>query len=151
MPDDRTYGFDRDDADALIQSIGNGENWFPEIKPRGGGGGSATNTCPCTCIDEGDLTLDGIQTTTKWRVTLSTVVETQANGSITFPAGTYTVTWDNVLGYWVVNVGDVLTAAYTSGNDATSATTMDADLIFRKNSGGYVTLTLSITGTVPAE
>jgi hypothetical protein len=40
MPDERTYGFNRDDADALIQSIGVGvgENWFPEIKPRGGGG-----------------------------------------------------------------------------------------------------------------
>jgi hypothetical protein len=41
MPDERTYGFNRDDADALIQSIGVGENWFPEIKPRGSGGTGA--------------------------------------------------------------------------------------------------------------
>lgn len=40
MPDERTYGFSRDDAEALIQSIGTGENWFPETKPRGSGGGS---------------------------------------------------------------------------------------------------------------
>lgn len=36
MPDERTYGFNHDDATALVQSIGNGESWLPEIKPRGG-------------------------------------------------------------------------------------------------------------------
>jgi hypothetical protein len=40
MPDERTYGFNKDDADALVQSIGVGENWFPEIKPRGSNGGT---------------------------------------------------------------------------------------------------------------
>lgn len=40
MPDESTYGFNKDDATALIESIQNGESWFPEIKPRGGGGGS---------------------------------------------------------------------------------------------------------------
>lgn len=39
MPDERTYGFNHDDAQSLIQSIGVGEDWFPEIKPRGSGGG----------------------------------------------------------------------------------------------------------------
>jgi hypothetical protein len=39
MPDERTYGFQKDDAEALIQGIANGENWFPEIRPRGGKGG----------------------------------------------------------------------------------------------------------------
>lgn len=38
MADERTYGFNRDDAESLLQGIGNGENWFPEIRPRGGGG-----------------------------------------------------------------------------------------------------------------
>ena len=37
MPDERTYGFNKDDAQSLVQSISNGEDWFPEIKPRGGG------------------------------------------------------------------------------------------------------------------
>ena len=37
MPDRRTYGFSRDDATELVNSIGSRENWFPEIKPRGGG------------------------------------------------------------------------------------------------------------------
>jgi len=38
MPDERTYGFNKDDAAALVQGITNGEDWFPEVKPRGGGG-----------------------------------------------------------------------------------------------------------------
>ena len=38
MPDENTYGFSRDDATTLLQGIGTGENWFPEIRPRGGGG-----------------------------------------------------------------------------------------------------------------
>lgn len=37
MPDERTYGFNKDDAQSLVQSISNGEDWFPEIRPRGGG------------------------------------------------------------------------------------------------------------------
>lgn len=39
MPDERTYGFSFDDAQSLIQSISHGESVFPEIRPRGGGGG----------------------------------------------------------------------------------------------------------------
>jgi len=41
MPDERTYGFSLQDATALTNSIGSGEGWYPEIKPRGGGGGTA--------------------------------------------------------------------------------------------------------------
>ena len=37
MADERTYGFSRDDATSLVQSISNAEGWYPEIKPRGGG------------------------------------------------------------------------------------------------------------------
>ena len=35
MADENTYGFSKDDATALIQAIGTGENWYPESKPRG--------------------------------------------------------------------------------------------------------------------
>lgn len=34
MPDERTYGFNRDDADALAQSIGTEERQYSETKPR---------------------------------------------------------------------------------------------------------------------
>jgi len=37
MADERTYGFNRDDAQSLIQSISSGESIFPEIRPRGRG------------------------------------------------------------------------------------------------------------------
>jgi hypothetical protein len=36
MPDERTYGFNADDAGALLQSIGTGETTYAEIRPRGG-------------------------------------------------------------------------------------------------------------------
>jgi hypothetical protein len=36
MTDERTYGFNRDDASALMQSISTGEASFTEIRPRGG-------------------------------------------------------------------------------------------------------------------
>jgi hypothetical protein len=35
MPDRRTYGFNRDDATELVNSIGSRESWYPEIRPRG--------------------------------------------------------------------------------------------------------------------
>lgn len=37
MADEKTYGFSRDDATALVQGISHGEAVFPEIRPRGGG------------------------------------------------------------------------------------------------------------------
>jgi hypothetical protein len=39
MPDENTYGFNKDDAQSLLQSISHGEILFPEIRPRGKGGG----------------------------------------------------------------------------------------------------------------
>lgn len=36
MPDERTYGFNADDAAALIQSIGATDSTYLEVRPRGG-------------------------------------------------------------------------------------------------------------------
>lgn len=36
MADERTYGFNKDDATSLLQSIGVSETSYAEIKPRGG-------------------------------------------------------------------------------------------------------------------
>jgi hypothetical protein len=38
MADERTYGFNADDAAALVQSIGTNQASYQETKPRGGGG-----------------------------------------------------------------------------------------------------------------
>jgi hypothetical protein len=35
MPNERTFGFNIRDATELINGIGSGESWHPEIKPRG--------------------------------------------------------------------------------------------------------------------
>jgi hypothetical protein len=46
MPDEQTYGFNRDDAHSLLQSIETREMTFPELRPRGRkGGGSGRSTC----------------------------------------------------------------------------------------------------------
>lgn len=42
MPDERTYGFNVDDATALLQSIGTEEATYQETRPRGGRGGGTT-------------------------------------------------------------------------------------------------------------
>jgi hypothetical protein len=42
MPDERTYGFNLRDATELVNGIGSGEGWYPEIKPRGSGGGNGS-------------------------------------------------------------------------------------------------------------
>jgi hypothetical protein len=44
MSDENTYGFNKDDAQSLLQSISHGETLFPEIRPRGGGGSGGTPT-----------------------------------------------------------------------------------------------------------
>lgn len=65
MADERTYGFNRDDATALIHSISHSESWYPEIKPRGGGGGThriwfTVVSVECVSATEMILTVDPI-------------------------------------------------------------------------------------------
>lgn len=54
MPiDDHTYGFSKDDAEALVQSIGNTDREFPEIEPRSRGGSSHLFQGNLTAIADG--------------------------------------------------------------------------------------------------
>ena len=123
-----------------------------EWRPLGAGGaGAADCCCACTCIDNGDIEVDGLETSSRWAVQLNTVTEVQANGSLVLPAADHYLDWDSGAGYWIKTVTPEMTAAYTSGNDATGATTMTGTLILRKDDGGYTTLKLAFTGTVPAE
>jgi len=116
----------------------------------GSGGGDAA-ACPCVCLDSGDILVNGIETTSRWTVAMSIEIFKQANGTITFPAGTYTLIYDTGTGVWSLDVGDVLTAKYTSGVSATSATTMDGTLTMGFDSYGVPYVKLCVTGTVPAE
>ena len=65
MADERTYGFNKDDAEALVQSISNGEDWFPEIKPRGGGR-SVVTSVRFEIVSSDPTTLTGLATLLAW-------------------------------------------------------------------------------------
>jgi hypothetical protein len=61
MADERTYGFSRDDAQSLVQSISHGEVIFPEIRPRpkrGGGGGGIIQFAPIDVCEGIGFTCD---------------------------------------------------------------------------------------------
>lgn len=123
------------------------------VERTGGSGGGAAEgdcCCPCTCIEEGDITVDGVETTSRWAVTFSLdIEEVQANGSLVLPAATHYLDWDGA--NWVKTVTSEMTAKYTSGTDATGDTTMTGVLTLRKNESGKTTLKLVFTGTVPPE
>ena len=67
MPDERTYGLNIDDANAVIQSIDTREIVFPEIWPRGGRGGSGRVTSVRFKIVSSDpTTLSGLANIIAW-------------------------------------------------------------------------------------
>jgi hypothetical protein len=110
------------------------------------GGGS----CPCTCIEDGDIEVQGIITTSEWSVTMPEVRFSQVNGTIIFPAGSYTLTYSSISETWTLDIGDDLTAEYNSGGDATADTTMDGTLVMSW-SGGVAEINLCVDGTVPVD
>jgi len=116
-----------------------------------GGSSSGAGSCPCVCLDSGDIEIDGIETTSRRTVTMSTELFKQAFGTIAFPAGTYTLIYDTGLEIWTLDIGDLLTSTYTSGTDATSSTTMDGTLIMGFDSYGVPYVELCVDGTVPEE
>lgn len=129
---------------------------FPRRQPRiveagGGGGGSgvARGSCVCTCIAEGDITVNDVETTSRWKIAMSDEIFTQEFGSIIFPAGTYVLTYDTGSSTWVLDIGDYLTAEYADGGDATSSTTMDGTLTMGFDSYGVPYVSLCVDGTVP--
>jgi len=70
MPDERTYGFNKDDAQALLQSIETRELTYPEIRPRGGGS---------TAIRDGKI--HTVHSCGWYTVELGTIEEDVASGS----------------------------------------------------------------------
>lgn len=113
----------------------------------GGGGGS----CECACVDHGDLLITGIETTSKWSVSLSQQKFEQTYGNIILPAGTYVVEWVSSSSTWTLDIGDDLTAAFNDGSDATSVTTMDGTLTLTWSGvGSTPSLKLCVDGTIPA-
>ena len=120
------------------------------VKP-GTGTGTATTTCSCNCIANGDIVVNGIETTSRWSVKMTIQTFKQANGKIILPAATYVLLYDALSGTWTLDIGDFLTATYTSGTNATVDTTMDGTLTMGFDAYGAPYLTLCVDGTVPAE
>lgn len=113
---------------------------------------AATTTssgCPCNCIPSGDIIVNGVETTSVFTMKFNQEAFPQANGTIFFPAGTYSVVYNPTLGYWVVDIGDYLTATYTNGDDATAATTMDGTIRMEWDGYAKPTVKLCVDGTVP--
>lgn len=129
----------------LLFVIRSGAEWVPA--PSGGGSTVSPNSC-CGCIDNGNIIVDGIETSSKMNVSLNDVYLYQSNGYIKLPAGVYELIYSSGSGTWTLDVGDFLVAFYNDGSSATSATTMDATLMFDNAAAGKSQLQLCITGTV---
>lgn len=108
-----------------------------------------TTGCPCNCIPSGDIIVNGVETTSVFTITFGAERFQQTNGIIYFPAGSYGVVYNPTLGYWVVDIGDYLSAKYTNGDDATSATTMDGTITMQWDGYAKPTVKLCVEGTVP--
>lgn len=65
MPDDRTYGFNVDDAAALLQSIGTGETTYQEARPRGRGSSRVTSV-RFKIVSSDPTTLSGLANIIAW-------------------------------------------------------------------------------------
>jgi hypothetical protein len=116
----------------------------------GGGGGGGGGSCSCICIDNGDIIVNGVETTSRWSVAMSAQTFKQTHGDIVFPAGTYIVVWNATTGKWELDIGDDLTARYLDGTSATSASTIDGTLTLEWSGLGTApSLKLCVEGTIP--
>lgn len=116
-----------------------------------GGTSAAAGSCECFCLEDGDTVVNGVETTSKWSIQMGTEVFRQPNGSITFPSGSYELTLDEGEESWSLDIGDLLTAAYSSGADATADTVMDGTLTMAFDAYGNLNVQLCVDGTVPEE
>jgi len=122
-----------------------------EWSPSHGSGGHSTDDggCACSCLNEGDLVVNDVDTTFLMSVTFPNLVFEQVNGSITLPAGTYVLSWNGSTEQWALDIGDSLTSEYLDGSDATANTTMDGSASLTFPVSGVSTLSVCVTGTVP--
>lgn len=139
----------------VIQVDRLGSEWAP--KHASGGSNSPGDECPCECTDEPDLILHDIYTLNQWKVQLPELRWKQQFGAIVLQAGSYTVVWDEARQLWILDIGDMLTAEYNGGADATQVTTMDGEITLSwPNPTGASCCVMSelkvcVTGTVPQE
>ncbi len=135
-----------------LRSLGGAANKIIPVIGLGDSGASSggSGSCDCTCIETGDIYVNGVLTSSKWNVTFRKVQKRkQANGWIELPAGTYVVTWSTTRSLWFLDVGSYLVSFYSNGTSATSATTMDGEITMEWTAlGARPKVKLCITGTV---
>jgi hypothetical protein len=115
----------------------------------GSGDSAANSACPCVCIDRGDVVVDGIETTSRWSVTLTRQVFRGMHGHVVFPGGNHILVLESGTSTWSKDIGDLLTAVYADETDATEATTMDGTLTLSFDAYGKPILSLCVEGDVP--
>ena len=94
----------------------------------GGGQNSPSDVCPCFCIEEGNLSVNGVETVVQYTVTLGALEWKYEHGTINLSAGQYIVTWVPSRQLWVLDIGENLTASFNDGTSATNLTTMDGEI-----------------------
>ena len=123
MPDDRTYGFNVDDAAALLQSIGTGESTYQETRPRGGSARvqvvltSDLMAAVNTKRDPSTATARILRRKTDGDLTLSTDSITIVNRftQISVDAGTYAKA-EMIDGEWQLSAADCPGGSASSGS-----------------------------------
>jgi hypothetical protein len=111
----------------------------------------SSSDCPCNCIETPNLWVNGVGTTTQWVASVTKEKKWKGeNGYISLPAGSYTLTWSAIRSLWVLDIGDLLTARYWDGTNATSDTTMDGEIRMGWTAGAAPYLEICVTGSVPA-
>lgn len=113
-----------------------------------GGSGSG---CTCRCIENGDIVVETVTTTSHWQVSLPSVQLNDTFGYATWPGGLVDLYYDEGDGFWSLDIGDDMTATYNSGNDATSDSTLSGTITFKKDDSGYTTVNITLTATIPNE
>lgn len=135
-------------------AINSRHGYFVAVGGAGGGssGGSSSTGCTCSCLDQGDIEVEGIITTSKWSITLPASRFPISNGFVLCPAGTYIVEREDGDTNWHLDMGDSLTARYTSGNDATADSVLAGSLTMNYSPGSAASVSLCVDGSsIPPE
>jgi hypothetical protein len=110
----------------VIQIDRLGSEWAP--KHASGGSNSPGDECPCFCVEKGNLSVNGVSAVVQYTVSLPTLLWKSEYGTISLPAGEYTISWVPARQLWVLDIGDSLVATFNDGSDATNLTTMDGEI-----------------------
>jgi hypothetical protein len=79
-------------------------------------------------VEKGNLSVNGVSAVVQYTVSLPTLLWKSEYGTISLPAGEYTISWVPARQLWVLDIGDSLVATFNDGSDATNLTTMDGEI-----------------------